>query len=72
LTQAEDQGDAILVRQTEVDDQDVKRPIDRQPLRGLAIRRSFYLIPSLFQGTSEKVLYIEFVFDEKKPHRWIY
>src|ERR1035437_4889213 len=72
LTQLEDQADAVLVGQPKVDDQYVELAVDRQPLGSLAVCCRFRPITRLFKRRSQEALYIDFVFDEQKPHEGIF
>jgi hypothetical protein len=71
LTQPEDQGDAILVRQPKVNDKYVELSVDSQPLGCLAISGCFHLVPSLSKRRSQEALYLDFVLNEQKPHERI-
>src|ERR1019366_4513634 len=71
LVQLEDQADAVLVRQTKVNDQDVELAIDGQPLGRFAISCRLHLISRLFQRSSQESLNVDFVLNEQKAHEWI-
>jgi len=68
LAQPEDEGDAILVRQAEVDDEDVEGIVDSEALGGFAVGRGFNFVSGLFKRAAQETLNIDFVFDEQKAH----
>ena len=71
LTQLENQADPVHVRQSKVNNQDVERSVNRQPLGGFAIRCRLHLVASLLQRSAQEALNIDFVLNEQKPHEGI-
>ena len=69
LTQSENQPDAILIRQPEVDNQGIVLSFDRKPLRCSAITRCFDTVPCLSQRAFEEPLYLEFIFNQQEFHQ---
>src|ERR1039457_602508 len=63
LTQLEDQADTVLVRQAEVNDQNVEGAIQRQSLGRFAVSRCINLISSLLQRSSQEALNVDLVFN---------
>ena len=71
MTKLQDQGDSVLVRQSQIDNENVEGALDGEPLGRFSVRRSFNLISRFFKRTAQETLNIDFVFNEQKPHEGI-
>lgn len=68
LAQAEDEVDAVHVRQAEVDDEDVIGVGGGEAFRGFAVRRHVHNVAGLSQSLTEKGLDIVLVLNQQEAH----